>query len=114
MQIDAILRDGKASGFRLPILSPITGHVVKLNVREGQTVAEGADMFEITDLHDVWIKARVYENQLGLIRIGQTIEATVEAYPGEVFPGKVAFIDPELDPNTRHRLGSIRRQESWS
>ena len=100
-QIDAILRDGKADDFRLPILSPITGHVVKLDVREGQTVAEGADMFEIADLHDVWIKAKIYEDQLGLIRIGQTIEATVEAYPGEVFPGKVAFIDPELDANTR-------------
>ena len=100
-QIDAILREGKAAGFRLPILSPISGHVVKLNVREGQTVAEGADMFEIADLHDVWIKAKVYEDQLSLIRIGQSIEATVDAYPGEVFPGKVAFIDPELEPSTR-------------
>lgn len=100
-QIDSLLKEGKTNDFRLPILSPITGHVVKLDVREGQTVPEGGDMFEIADLHQIWIKAKIYEDQLGLIRLGQTIEATVEAYPGEVFPGKVAFIDPELDPNTR-------------
>jgi membrane fusion protein, copper/silver efflux system len=87
--------------YRMPILAPMTGHLTKKNVVEGQIVAEGYELFEVADLSRVWVKAQVYENQLALVRVGQTVEATVEAFPGEVFPGRVAFIDPELDPGTR-------------
>ena len=58
-------------------------------------------MFEIVDLHTVWVQAQVYEHQLGLVREGQAVEASVEAFPGETFPGKVEFIQPHLDPATR-------------
>ncbi len=99
-QIDEILANGKTD-FKFPILSPISGHVFKKNVVEGQEVQEGYPMFEIADLHTVWVQAQVYENQLGFIREGQVVEARVEAYPGKVFPGKVEFIQPHLDPATR-------------
>ncbi len=99
-QIDAILRDGKAD-FKVPILSPIGGTVVKKNVVAGQEVGEGYPMFEVADLSHVWVQAQVYEHQLGLVREGQAADATVEAFPGESFPGKVAFILPTLDPATR-------------
>ncbi len=49
----------------------------------------------------VWVQAQVYEDQLGLVRVGQEVEATVEAFPGQVFQGKVAFIHPAFDPTTR-------------
>ena len=49
----------------------------------------------------VWVQAQVYEHQLGLVHEGQAVEATVEAFPGETFPGKVEFIQPHLDPATR-------------
>ena len=58
-------------------------------------------MFEVADLAHVWVQAQVYEDQVGLVRDGQAVEATVEAFPGETFPGKVAFIQPHLDPATR-------------
>jgi len=99
-QIDEFLRAGKAD-FRLPILSPIGGVVIRRNVVEGKYVAEGESMFDVADLSHVWVKARVYENQMALVRVGQTVEATVQAFPGETFAGKVAFIDPVLDPETR-------------
>jgi Cu(I)/Ag(I) efflux system membrane fusion protein len=99
-QVEEILRTGKAD-FTLPILSPIGGVVVRKNVVEGQYVAEGEAMFEVADLSHVWIQAQVYEDQVGLVRVGQAVEATVEAYPGEVFKGKVAFRDPVLNPATR-------------
>ena len=75
--------------------------MVRKNVVEGQEVPEGYAMFEVADLHTVWVQAQVYEDQLGLVREGQAVEATVEAFPGETFPGKVAFIQPHLDPATR-------------
>ncbi|MFO0909520.1 MAG: efflux RND transporter periplasmic adaptor subunit [Isosphaeraceae bacterium] len=99
-QIDAILAQGNASP-RLPILAPLGGVVVKKNVVEGQYVAEGEAMFEVADLSHVWVQAQVYEDQFALVAVGQSVEATVEAYPGEVFQGRVAFIDPALNPQTR-------------
>jgi Cu(I)/Ag(I) efflux system membrane fusion protein len=99
-QIEGILRKGE-SDFKLPIISPISGHVVKKDVVEGQYVSEGQAMFEVADLHTVWVKAQVYEDQVGLVRMGQAVEAAVEAFPGRTFPGKVAFVQPHLDPATR-------------
>ncbi len=99
-QIDEILKKGKTD-FTIPILSPIRGHVFKKNVVEGQEVQEGYAMFEVADLHTVWVQAQVYEQQLGLIQLGQAVEASVEAFPGKTFPGKVEFIQPHLDPATR-------------
>ncbi len=99
-QVEDILARGEAD-YKLPILSPIGGHVVKKNVVEGQYVAEGEAMFEVADLSTVWVQAKVYEDKLSLVRVGQAVEATVAAFPGETFPGTVAFIQPHLDPATR-------------
>lgn len=99
-QIEQILREGKAD-FRLPILAPIGGVVIRKSVLEGDYVSEGQPLFEVADLTHVWVKAQIYEGQFPLVREGQAVEATVEAYPGEVFAGKVAFVDPVLNPQTR-------------
>lgn len=99
-QIDQILRSHKAEP-KIPILSPISGTVIKKNVVQGQEVPEGYPMFEVADLSHVWITAQVYEHQIGLVREGQTVEATVEAFPGLSFPGRLAFLQPTLDPATR-------------
>jgi Cu(I)/Ag(I) efflux system membrane fusion protein len=99
-QIDDILKKGRAD-FKLPIISPMSGHVLKKNVVEGQFVAEGQPMFEVADLHTVWVKAQVYEDQVGLVHVGQAVEAAVSSFPGQTFPGTVAFIQPHLDPQTR-------------
>jgi membrane fusion protein, copper/silver efflux system len=99
-QIDEILAQGK-DDFTISILAPVGGTVVKKNVKEGDEVPEGFPMFEIADLGHVWVQAQVFEHQLGLVREGQAVEATVEAYPGRTFPGRVEFIQPTLDPATR-------------
>jgi Cu(I)/Ag(I) efflux system membrane fusion protein len=99
-QIDEILVKGKTD-FTIPIVSPIRGHVFKKNVVEGKEVPEGYPMFEVADLHRVWVLAQVYEHQLGLVHEGQPVEARVDAFPGKTFHGKVEFIQPHLDPSTR-------------
>jgi membrane fusion protein, copper/silver efflux system len=99
-QIDEILKK-RRTDFTIPVLSPVRGHVFKKNVVEGLEVREGEAMFEIVDLHVVWVQAQVYEQQLGLVQEGQAVEASVEAFPGETFSGKVEFIQPHLDPATR-------------
>jgi Cu(I)/Ag(I) efflux system membrane fusion protein len=99
-QIDEILRKG-AADFTIPVLSPIRGAVVGKNVVEGKEVPEGYVMFEVVDLGTVWVQAQVYEHQVGSIHEGQAVVASVEAFPGKTFPGKVEFIQPRLDPATR-------------
>jgi Cu(I)/Ag(I) efflux system membrane fusion protein len=99
-QIDDILANGK-SDVTIPILAPIGGTVVKKNVRQGDEVPEGFPMFEIADLSRVWILAQVFEHQLGRVREGQSVEATVEAFPGRTFRGTLDFIQPTFDPETR-------------
>lgn len=99
-QIDAILARGQAD-YRVPILAPTGGVVLRKNVVVGQYVNEGESMFEVADLSHVWVQAQVYEDQLALVHVGQTVEARVEAFPGEAFPGTVAFLDPALNPATR-------------
>lgn len=99
-QIDEVLRTRRAE-INIPITSPIGGHILEKNVVEGQYVAEGDPMFVVADLGQVWIRAKVFEDQIPLIRVGQEVEATVPAYPGEVFAGRVAFLYPHLDPATR-------------
>jgi Cu(I)/Ag(I) efflux system membrane fusion protein len=99
-QIDEIVAHGKED-FTIPILAPKSGTVVKKNVREGDEVPEGFPMFEIADLSHVWVQAQVFEHQMSRIHLGQPVEATVEAYPGQKFSGAVEFIQRTLDPQTR-------------
>jgi Cu(I)/Ag(I) efflux system membrane fusion protein len=99
-QIDGILRDGKAVE-RVPILSPIAGVVLRKDVVEGRYVNEGDPLFEVADLSNVWVKAQIYEDQFGSVQVGQEVEATLAAFPGETFRGTVAFIDPVVNAATR-------------
>jgi membrane fusion protein, copper/silver efflux system len=99
-QIEEILKQGKTN-YRIPITAPFGGHIIKKNIVQGQYVAEGQAMFEVADLHTVWVKAQVFEDEIGLVHVGQTVEASVEGLPGQTFPGQVAFVQPHLDPATR-------------
>jgi Cu(I)/Ag(I) efflux system membrane fusion protein len=99
-QVAGILKKGEAD-FKLPIVSPLSGHVVRKYVFEGQYIVEGQTMFEVADLHTIWVKAQVFEDQIELVREGQVVEARVSSLPGQTFTGKVAFIQPHLEPQTR-------------
>jgi Cu(I)/Ag(I) efflux system membrane fusion protein len=99
-QVDEILKQGKADS-TVTILAPIGGTVVKKNVVEGDEVQAGFPMFVIADLGRVWVQAQVFEHQAGLVREGQAVEAVVEGFPGQTFPGTVEFVQPTLDPATR-------------
>jgi Cu(I)/Ag(I) efflux system membrane fusion protein len=83
------------------IYAPIGGVVVDRNATEGMYVQTGTPIYTIADLSHLWIKLDAYEADLPWIRYGQQLEFTTEAYPGEVFRGKIAFIDPVLNDKTR-------------
>jgi Cu(I)/Ag(I) efflux system membrane fusion protein len=85
----------------LTLLSPIAGVVTAKNVVQGSRLAVGDAPYEITDLGEVWVMADAYQGDLGRIRPRMKATLTLPAYPNRTFPGKVAFVDPLLDPQTR-------------
>src|SRR6266481_1528623 len=99
-QIQEIERNGKPVT-HVKIRSPIQGHVIRKYALEGDYVNEGDKLYLVAGLSTVWIEAQFYENELGFLRVGQTVRATTPALPNRVFEGKVSFIHPHLDQSTR-------------
>jgi Cu(I)/Ag(I) efflux system membrane fusion protein len=85
----------------LTLRSPISGVVTAKNVMEGARLTPADIPFEITDLGHVWVQVDVYEAELGRAKVGMAAELTTQASPGKTFKGRIAFIDPVMDPKTR-------------
>ena len=81
--------------------APIKGTIIAKNVKEGQYVDEGMVLYQVADLSKVWMNLDVYEQDIRLIRLGQNVTVTAEAYPGKEFHGDVTFIDPTMNSDTR-------------
>ncbi|MEW6245093.1 MAG: efflux RND transporter periplasmic adaptor subunit [Nitrospirota bacterium] len=85
----------------LPIHSPITGTVIRMQARAGTYVTPGTELYFIADLSQIWIMADIYEYELPSIRIGQGAMVTLSYDPQTKLHGHVGFIYPTLDPKTR-------------
>jgi len=99
-QITEIEKTGKVVD-HLTIYAPVGGVVIQKNATEGMYVQTGTRIYSIADLSQLWVKLDAYESDMVWVRYGQEVEFEVEAYPGELFDGKISFIDPVLDPVTR-------------
>ena len=99
-QVAGIRTRGVASD-HMTILSPIPGIVIRKRAVEGDYVKVGTKIYEIADLSRVWVYLDAYESDLAWIRYAQEVEFEAEAYPGEVFQGRISFVDPFLDQTTR-------------
>ncbi|HSP42584.1 MAG TPA: efflux RND transporter periplasmic adaptor subunit [Luteolibacter sp.] len=85
----------------LTLYAPQAGIVIDKFANEGQYVKTGDPLFRVADLSAVWIKLEAYEADLPWLRYAQDVEISVEAIPGRTFHGRIAFIDPEIDPMRR-------------
>ncbi|GMR13539.1 MAG: efflux RND transporter periplasmic adaptor subunit [Gemmatimonadota bacterium] len=85
----------------LTIFSPFTGHILEKSVIEGQHVAAGESLYRIADLSNLWIEPEIFEQDINLLATGQPVEIVLEAIPGRRYRGRVTFIYPTLDPDTR-------------
>ncbi len=74
------------------IKSPISGQVIKSSAVIGQMAVPGTDLAVVADTDQLYIGANIDENQIGRVRIGQTVEMDVDAYPGVPFRGRVETI----------------------
>lgn len=83
-------------------ISTPTGGVIKtLDVRAGMTMTEGQTLAEVNGLGTVWLNAAVPEAIAGPLKPGQTVQATLAAFPGETLSGRVSAILPETQADSR-------------
>jgi cobalt-zinc-cadmium efflux system membrane fusion protein len=75
--------------------------VVERLVSPGQVIQAGqTQAFTISDMSTVWVLANVYQNDLAYVHSGDDVAVTTDAYP-DTFHGKISYVSPALDPNTR-------------
>ncbi len=101
---DDVIRDIERSGEprnRIPVRAPISGIVTRMTARDGMYVTESSEMFSIADLSRVWVLVDVYEHQIDWVREGLEAKMTMPARPGRSWSGRVDYLYPELDPETR-------------
>lgn len=97
--------DSAAADSELPsqfsVAAPLSGVVLERAISPGLLVEKDASLFMIADLSRVWALADVYEKDLGQIREEGEVEVRTDAYPAEVFTGRIALIEPALDEASR-------------
>src|SRR5689334_17185809 len=81
--------------------APIDGVITARSVNLGQVAAVGQELFTVTDLSSVWVVGDLYEQDFRAVRVGSDAAVTTQAYPGLVTRGRVTYIDPRVDPQTR-------------
>ena len=99
-QIRQIEENGEITD-HMTIYSSIGGVVTTIHKAEGEYVKTGEPIYSVADLSHLWVKLDAYESDLRWIRYGQDVEFSTEAFPGEVFDGHIAFIDPQVSTTTR-------------
>lgn len=99
-QIQEIEQRGKPND-HITIYAPVGGIVIQKLRQEGDRVRTGDRIYTVADLTQLWVQMDAYESDLAWLRYGQDVEFSTEAYPGEVFHGRIAFIDPILNEATR-------------
>ncbi len=89
------------SSAEIPLLAPIGGEIVERDVAPGQLLQAGATQaFIISDMSSVWVLANVYQSDMAAVHVGDQVAVQTDSYPDK-FQGKISFISPALDPNTR-------------
>jgi membrane fusion protein, copper/silver efflux system len=99
-QIEELKRSNKPTNL-ITIYSQYNGIVTKKSIIEGQYISEGTELFNVSDLNTLWMKGRIYDYELSLVKAGLSIELKTEAYPDKIFHGKISYIAPEIDQASR-------------
>jgi RND family efflux transporter MFP subunit len=85
----------------LEVYSPVSGFITERNALSSVAVQPEMRLYTIADLSTVWVQAQVFQNDLGRIKVGDVAALTVDTFPGRTFSGRVNFIYPQLEMETR-------------
>lgn len=85
----------------LEVDSPVSGYITERNALPNLTVQPETHLYTIADLSTVWVLAQFFQNDLARIKVGDVATLTVDTFPGHTFSGRVNFIYPQVDMETR-------------
>ncbi len=81
--------------------SPVAGVILEKKALQGMRFMPGEALYQIADVGSVWVLADVFERDLAAVRVRQAVEVSIDAYPDKTFSGKVSYLYPTLNPQTR-------------
>jgi Cu(I)/Ag(I) efflux system membrane fusion protein len=99
-QLEQVVRTGEPLK-NLTLYSPISGFVMERNAYPKQHLTPETALYSVADLSTVWVIADVFEYEAPGMRLNQPASLTLSYLPGRVFRGRVSYILPQVDPNTR-------------
>jgi membrane fusion protein (multidrug efflux system) len=86
------------------IRAPFSGHLGITTVNPGQYLNPGDPIVTLESVDPIYVDFRLPQDELARVRVGQSVNVTADAFPGESFQGKITSIDPLVDPSTRNFL----------
>ena len=92
--------------------APIDGVVLERSANLGQVANMSQELFTIADLSHVWILGSLNESDFDAVRVGSLAQITAAAYPDHLYRGRVAYIDPAVEPKTRTAQARIEIDNS--
>ena len=99
-QLQRLQKDGKVTR-TLTLYSPANGVVLEKIAVQGMRFMPGEPLFKIADLSSIWLVADVYEQDIGLVKMGAKARLKISAYPDKVFDGTITYVYPTLNASTR-------------
>jgi RND family efflux transporter MFP subunit len=81
--------------------SPVSGILLNRSINPGEVLMTTREIFRVVDLATVWVVGQVYERDFDAVRVGTPAAITAPPYPDRRFSGRVSYIDPRVDPQTR-------------
>jgi cobalt-zinc-cadmium efflux system membrane fusion protein len=97
----ANLGPGKDVGTVITVPAPIAGVITERAANAGLNVETSTKLFTVVDLSTVWIVADAYEKDVSRVHVGATASVTTKAFPDAVIRGRVSYIDPQVNAETR-------------
>ncbi|WP_445427989.1 efflux RND transporter periplasmic adaptor subunit [Alishewanella sp. HL-SH05] len=99
-QIEQILQREQLQD-TVTISAPVSGIITEKWVNQGAYVSTGQPLFTVLALDQLWLELEVFEQQLGLLRVGLALEVQLPAFAGETFSASIELIEPVLDASSR-------------
>jgi cobalt-zinc-cadmium efflux system membrane fusion protein len=97
----AALKQAEQIDANFAVPAPINGILLSRNANLGLVATTSQDLFTVADLSTVWVMASIHEKDFAAVHVGTPATVTTLAYPGRVWKGRVAYIQPQVDPSTR-------------
>ncbi len=97
----AALKEAEQIDSNVTVPAPIDGVVLARVANLGLVVNKAQELFTVADLSTVWVMASLNEKDFAPVQVGSAARITAPAYAGRVWNGRVTYIDPQVDPNTR-------------